>query len=82
MGDIKDNTIRQNKEHEDNKTINIPEELIYKSKDLELSIDTMYVNGLLLFTSISHEFYYRTARYVPSKNKKNYIKCMKGLITI
>ena len=60
MGEIKDNTIRQNKKHEDEETINIPEELIYKNKDLELSIDTLYVNGLLFLTSISHELYYRT----------------------
>ena len=40
MGEIKGKTIRQNKKHEDNKTINISEELIYRNKDLELSIDT------------------------------------------
>ena len=42
----------------------------------------MYVNGLLFLTSISLKLYYRTAQYVPSKNKKNYIKCMKEIITI
>ena len=42
----------------------------------------MYVNGLLFLTSISHKFYYRTAQYLPSKNKNNYIKCMEKIITI
>ena len=82
MREINGKTIRQNKKHEDTETINIPEELIDKNKNLELSIDTMYVNGLLFLTSISHELYYRTAQYVPSKNKKNYIKCMEEIITI
>ena len=82
MGEIKDKTIRQNKKHEDTKTFNIPEELIYKNKYLELSIDAMYVNGLLFLTSISHKLYYRTVQYVPSKNKKNYIKRMEKIITI
>ena len=82
MGEIKGKTIRQNKTHEDNKTINIPGEFIYKNKDLELSIDAMYVNGSLFLTSISHELYYRTAQYLPTKNKKNYIKYMEEIITI
>ena len=81
-GEIKGKPIRQNQKHEDNETINIPEELIYKNKDLELGIDTMYVNRLLFLTSISHKIYYRTVQYLPSKNKKNYMKCMEEIITI
>ena len=42
----------------------------------------MYVNRLLLLTSISHELYYRTVQYLPSKNKKNYIECFEEIITI
>ena len=80
--EIKGKTIRQNKKHENTENINIPQELIYKNKDLELSIDTKYVNGLLFLTSISHELYYRTAQYLPSNNEKNYIECMEEIITI
>ena len=81
-GEIKGKTIRQNKKYEDTETINIPEERIYKNKNLELSIDTMYVNRLLFLTSLSRKLFYRTAQYIPSKNKKNFIKCMEEIITI
>ena len=66
MGEIKGMTIRHNSKYKDNDSIDIPEELIQQNKNLELSIDTMYVSGLLFLTSISHELYYRTAQYLPS----------------
>ena len=82
MGEIKGKTIRHNSKLKDNDTIDIPEELIHKNKHLELSIDTMYVDILLFFTSISHELYYRTAQYLPSKHKKYYIQLIKEIISI
>ena len=82
MGEIKGKILRQNKTIEDTESINIPEELIQQNKNLELSIDTMHVKGLLFLTSISHELYYRMAQYLPSKHQKHYIQCIKELLTI
>ena len=78
IANIKGKTIRKNEKFENSNMIGIPEELIYKNKDVEISIDTMYINGLLFLTSISHDTYYRTAQYIPSKHKRHYIKCMKN----
>ena len=82
IGEIKGKTTRINMKKDNSETIIIPEELIYKNKDLELSIDTMHVNGLIFLTSISHELYFRTAQPIPSRNKKHYITCMKELLNI
>ena len=65
-----------------NRPFQIPEELVQRNKNLELSIDTIYVNGMLFLKSISHELYYRTAQFLPSKKKNNYINCMKEIINI
>ena len=62
--------------------IEIPEELIYKNKDVEISIDIMYINGLEFLTSISHDIYYRTAQYIPSKHETHHIKCMQEILQI
>ena len=70
MGEIKGKIIRHNRKHEDNDTIDIPEELIHKNKHLEVCIYTMYVTGLLFLTSTSHELYYRTTRTCHLNTKK------------
>ena len=75
---VKGKTTRKNEKLDNSNMIEIPEELIYKNKDVEISIDTMYINGLLFLTSISHDTYYRTAQYIPSKHKRHHIKCMKN----
>ena len=70
IGSMKGKTICKNELFKQNDIIDIPEELIHKNKNLELSIDMMYVNGMMFLTSISHNIYYRTSQYLPSKNKK------------
>ena len=47
IGSIKQKTICKNEIFDKTNSIDIPEELTYKNRDLELSIDTMYVNGML-----------------------------------
>ena len=77
IGSIKGKTTRKNETFDKTDLIDIPEELTYKNRYLELSIDTMYVNGMLFLTTMSHDIYYRTSQYLPSKHKNNHIKCMK-----
>ena len=60
IGTIKEKTILKYETFDKTDLIEIPEELTYKNRNLELSIDTMYVNGMLFLTTISHDKYYRT----------------------
>ena len=78
IGEMKRKTSRQNKKFQQQDIIEIPEELIQKNKNLVQSIDTMYVNDILFLTCISHNLYYRTAQYLPPKQKGNYIKIYVG----
>ena len=48
------------------KTIEIPKELLNANHDIILSIDTMSVNSLNFLTTISHGIYYRTAMHLPN----------------
>ena len=73
IGEVNGKTTRTNTKYQKNESIEIPEELIYKNRDIELSIDTMYVNGLMFLTSISHKIYDRTEQYLPSRKGINYI---------
>ena len=82
IGTIKGKTICKNETFDKTDSIEIPEELMYKNRNLELSIDTMYVNGMLFLTKISHDIYYRTSQYLPSKHKNNHIKCMEEILTL
>ena len=78
--EMKSKTVRRNITLQQHDIIEIPEELI--KKKLELSIDTMYINGMQFQTSNSPKLYYRTAQYLPSKKKNNYITCMKEILNI
>ena len=55
---------KENEKVENSNMIENPEERIYKNKIIEISINTMCINGLLFLTSISHDIYYRTAQYI------------------
>ena len=72
IGTIKGKTIRKNETFDKTDLIEILEELTYKNRNLELSIDTMYVNGMLFLITISHDIYYRTSQYLPSKHKNTH----------
>ena len=72
----KGKTIRKNSKKMLHDRISIPEELIHQNKNVHLSIDTININGLMFFTSISHNIYYRSAQYVPNKQQQNYSNCL------
>ena len=80
IGNIKGKTTRKNEKFENTNMIEIAEELIYKNKNVELSIDTMYNNGMQFLTTISNGIYYRTAQYIPSKHKHHHVKCIKEIL--
>ena len=82
IGEVKGKTTRTNTKYQKNKSIEILDELIYKNRDIELSIDTMYVNGSMFLTSISHNIYYCTAQYLPSRKTINYINNLKEIMNI
>ena len=71
IGIIKGKTTRRNKNKSENDMIEMPEELISENRYLKISVNTINVNGLTFFTSISHELYYRTAQYIPNTKKLN-----------
>ena len=48
IGEVKGKTTRTNTKYQKNESIEIPEELIYKNRDIELRIDKMYANGLMI----------------------------------
>ena len=82
IASIKGKTTRKNTSkilHED---IQIPPELVKNNKNINLSIDTMYVNGLCFLTSISDDIHYRTAQYIPDKKSQSYQKAMKDIIEL
>ena len=79
---IKGKTIHKNEMFKQNDIIDIPEELIYKNKNLELSINAMSVNGMMFLTSINRDVYYRTSQYLSFKNKSNHVQCMEEIIKL
>ena len=42
----------------------------------------MYVNGLTFLTSVDRQIRYRTAIYIASRSRHNYIKAMKDIINV
>ena len=82
IGSIKGKTTRRNKNESDNDMIEILEELISKNRYLEISVDTINVNELTLFTSIIHELYYRTAQHIPNIKSLTSQQCLEQLIRL
>ena len=73
---------RKNETLRQTNLIEMPKELILKNKNVELSVDTMYVNNISFFATIIHDICYSTSQYLPNKNKQNYVKCLKEIIHI
>ncbi|KAG7340379.1 hypothetical protein IV203_023922 [Nitzschia inconspicua] len=55
-----------------NDIIEIPKELIAAQHDVELSIDTLFVNSMSFVATISHNIKYRTCNFVPSRRMLDY----------
>ncbi|KAG7337588.1 hypothetical protein IV203_020412 [Nitzschia inconspicua] len=55
-----------------NDIIEIPKELIAAQHDVEMSIDTLFVNSMPFLATISHNIKYRTCNFVPSRRMMDY----------
>jgi hypothetical protein len=62
--------------------IEIPQELIEKQQDITLCIDTMFINGIAFFTSISRNIMFRTAEPINNQGKEEYVRVMKNVLQI
>ena len=62
--------------------IEIPEELISKNRFLEISVNTINVDGLTFFTLISHEPYYRTAQYISNTKSSTFQQYLEQVIRL
>ena len=60
--------------------IYIPPSLIELNKDIHLNIGTISNNGVLFFSPISHDLFYRSAYFVTNKRPKYYQNCVSTLI--
>ena len=60
----------------------IPPKLIELNKNVQLSIDTITINGMVFFTTISHDIYYMSTQFVPNKQPKHYRNCLGQLIKL
>ena len=77
---IKGKTIRKNISKLLHDDIYISRALIMNNKNVNLSIDTMCINGLCFFTSISDDIHYRTAQFIPNRKADTYQKALKEII--
>ena len=77
---IKGKTTRKNTSKVLHEDIYIPENIIRNNKNVNLNIDTMYVNGVCFLTSISEDIHYRTAQYIKNRKSETYNNAMKELI--
>ena len=52
------------------------------NKNVNLSIDKMYINEICFFTSISEDIHYRTAQFIPNRKADTYQKASKEVINL
>ncbi|KAG7348409.1 hypothetical protein IV203_017114 [Nitzschia inconspicua] len=52
--------------------IEIPKELVAAQHDVDMSIDTLFVNSMPFLATISHSIKYRTCHFVPSRRMVDY----------
>ena len=69
---IKGKTTRKKPTPVKGNTVQIPKELREAQRDVDLCFDTMFVNGLPFFTTISKRLMYRTAEAVTSTSMNEY----------
>ena len=62
--------------------IAIPRELVNAQQEVELCIDTMFINGMPYLTSISKRIMYRTAQWVPSREMQDYRSVLENILRI
>ena len=69
---LKGKTIQQKAETIQNKFIEIPRELILRHEEVTLFMDTLYINGILFFATISEHICYCIIEWVKKTAANNY----------
>jgi hypothetical protein len=62
--------------------IEILPELVRRQQNVTLCIDTMFINGIAFFTTISRNIMYRTAEAIRNQGKDEYIRVLKNVIKV
>ena len=65
-----------------NDVVQIPPELKLKQQNVDLCIDTFYINGLAFFSTIAKRIQYKTAQYVASKTIPSYRSVLEEIFTL
>ena len=60
--------------------VDIPRELLTSHQNVELCVDTMFVNTLSFVTTISKTIKYRTCDYIPTRTVGEYIKVLTKVV--
>jgi hypothetical protein len=62
--------------------IKIPQEIIDLNRNVTITIDVMFVNGLPFLISISHKVKFTTVEYISNKMQPNIVKSIKHIISL
>ena len=76
VASLKGKTVRQKVAPVVHNVVSIPPELMKIHHNIELCIDTLFVNGLPFLTTISKNIKYRTATFLETRTKDGYYKAI------
>ena len=82
IGSIKGKTTRQKPNEAVEDYVQIPKAIMDAHGDVTLCADTLKVNGLPFFTSVSRGILYRTAEFLPTMTKKDYRSAFRNVFRI
>ncbi|KAL7564336.1 hypothetical protein ACA910_007188 [Epithemia clementina (nom. ined.)] len=82
IGSLKGKSTRQRPTPIVNDYIEIPSELISQHEDVQLCIDTMFINGLPFLTTISRQIMYRTACRLQQQSMDHYWSALKDVFRV
>jgi hypothetical protein len=77
VGTLKGKTVRQSSEAAMTEYVNIPPEIISMNKNVTLSADIMFVNGLPFMISVSRKIKMTTSEHVPNGREASLAKSLK-----
>ncbi|KAL7556597.1 hypothetical protein ACA910_003488 [Epithemia clementina (nom. ined.)] len=82
IGSLKGKLIRKRPTPIVNDYIEIPSELIRQHEDVQLCINTMFINGLPFLTTTSRHIMYRTACYLQQQSMDHYWSALQDIFRI
>ena len=81
-GAIRGKTVRRKPEKVRPMLVNIPQQLYEKLKDVELTADVMFVNGLPFFVTLSRVIKLITAKFQPSRTAEKLVDSLETVVRI